>query len=193
MSPPHRHRGGTNRPLQEFPPGLERQPLGTVSIIGVVAPSHERAEHDSAPSPTARLRGRTQLVPTDRSQLTEGIDLSVLSPRTWRMADLGARHECLRAGLGRGNMPRHLVVQDLERGALVQIHPAEWQQELVVPQLIIHRASDPPGPAGQCRVDRLGGRRPRGAPPSPRPGPPAILDDRDERWANTPVPPCLSA
>ena len=56
--------------------------------------------------PTIELANHIQLVLTDRSSLSEGRDLGVMSPRTWRLADLGAKHAFLRAGLGWG---RHAV------------------------------------------------------------------------------------
>jgi hypothetical protein len=37
--------------------------------------------------------------------LTAGREFGVFSPRTWRLADLGAKHAFLLAGLGWGGMP----------------------------------------------------------------------------------------
>jgi DNA-binding transcriptional LysR family regulator len=45
----------------------------------------------------------------------------VTSPRSWRLADLGAKHVLLREGIGWGNMPCHLVAEDLASGLLVQL------------------------------------------------------------------------
>jgi DNA-binding transcriptional LysR family regulator len=45
----------------------------------------------------------------------------VLSPLTWRLGDLGAKHTLLKAGLGWGNMPREMVAGDLASGALVEL------------------------------------------------------------------------
>src|SRR5438309_8177420 len=46
-----------------------------------------------------------QLVLTDRSELSQGKEFGVFSANTWRLADLGAKHAFLRAGLGWGGMP----------------------------------------------------------------------------------------
>ncbi len=50
--------------------------------------------------PPGAGRDHIQLVLTDRSRFTEGRDFSVMSPRTWRLADLGAKHSLLREGIG---------------------------------------------------------------------------------------------
>jgi len=144
---------GISGPLREFPDGLERRPLTSVRIVSVVAPDHPLAQH---PRPsTSLLRRHVQLVLTDRSELTEGSDMGVLSLRTWRMADLSTKHAFLRAGFGWGNMPYHSVTKDLEAGRLVQIKPEEWLEDLHIPHYVIHRSAEPPGPAGQWLVERL--------------------------------------
>lgn len=100
-------------------PELERRALGTVELVPVAAPVHPLASQESvAPGDT---RHHLQLVLTDRSPLTEGREFSVLSPRTWRLADLGAKHALLREGIGWGNMPRHAVADDLAAGRLVAL------------------------------------------------------------------------
>lgn len=99
-------------------PSLERQALGAVDLIPVAAPSHPLARAGVAPGESRR---HLQLVLTDRSPLTEGLEFSVLSPLTWRLGDLGAKHALLKEGLGWGNMPRGMVAGDLASGALVEL------------------------------------------------------------------------
>jgi DNA-binding transcriptional LysR family regulator len=48
----------------------------------------------------------------------------VLSSRTWRLADLGAKKSMLLAGLGWGNMPAHMVEDEIKDGRLTVIQPA---------------------------------------------------------------------
>jgi DNA-binding transcriptional LysR family regulator len=49
-----------------------------------------------------------QIVLSERS--AEGVpDQAVLSPRTWRVADLATKRAMLLQGLGWGNVPEHLV------------------------------------------------------------------------------------
>jgi DNA-binding transcriptional LysR family regulator len=106
-------------PVTADQPELERQSLGAIELVPVAAPSHPLAQ--LATIAAGETRRHLQLVLTDRSPLTEGRDFSVISPRSWRLADLGAKHVLLREGLGWGNMPRHLIEDDLAKGALVQL------------------------------------------------------------------------
>lgn len=100
-------------------PGLERRALGSVHMIPVAAPSHPLA--GPVPPPPGEARKHRQLVLTDRSSLTAGKDFSVLSPNSWRLADLGAKHVLLREGIGWGLMPCHAVRAELASGALVAL------------------------------------------------------------------------
>ena len=121
----------------------------------VVAPGHPLASHPP-PIPTDVLAGHVQLVLTDRSPLSEGQEFGVLSPKTWRLADLGAKHAFLRAGLGFGGMPLFLVREDLARGSLVALAvedaPPGGQ---LMPMSAIYRTDAPPGPAGRWLLERL--------------------------------------
>lgn len=99
-------------------PELQREQIGSVQMVPVAAPWHPLAAGKLAPG---AVRKHLQLVLTDRSPLTEGKDFSVFSPRSWRLADLGAKHLLLREGLGWGGMPRHMIADDLARGTLVEL------------------------------------------------------------------------
>jgi DNA-binding transcriptional LysR family regulator len=146
---------GISSDLPKFPPGLTRRPLTQVAMIGVTGPTHPLAKI-KGPIPRKTMQHHVQLVLSDRSRLTEGIDLGVLEGPTWRLADLGAKHAFLRAGFGWGGMPLHLVAEDLEAGRLVWISPVEWGAEpREIPLYGIHRADDLPGPAGRWLLDRL--------------------------------------
>lgn len=139
---------GVAGPLAAEQPGLEREWLGGVELIPVASPAH-RLVHGGA------LGEEVQLVLTDRSSLSEGRDFSVLSARTWRLGDLGAKHELLRAGLGWGNMPRWMVADDLSAGRLVELHRPEHPGG-TYPLFAVHRSDAPPGPAARWLAQRLG-------------------------------------
>lgn len=100
-------------------PELRGRALGSVQLIPVAAPSHPLAR--VAAILPGEASTHLQLVLTDRSSLTTGKEFSVLSPRTWRLADLGAKHALLLEGIGWGNMPRHLITADLAAGRLVAL------------------------------------------------------------------------
>jgi len=136
-------------------PRLRRFPLLTVELVPVVAPDHPLARI-VGPIDADILHKHVQLVLTDRSTATAGRDYGVLSGRTWRLADLGAKQSMLLAGLGWGNMPAHLVADDIANGRLKAIRPGEFDARAA--QLTMCGASLADhvlGPAGQWMVDHL--------------------------------------
>jgi DNA-binding transcriptional LysR family regulator len=136
---------------------LARVPLDPVRLVPVAAPAHPLAEL-RGPIPTAALVEHVQLVLTDRSQLTAGQDVGVLSRRTWRIGDLGAKHAMLRAGLGWGTLPAHMAADEIKAGRLVTLLVAEWaRSEFLLPMFAAHRADTQPGPAARWMLAHLAG------------------------------------
>jgi DNA-binding transcriptional LysR family regulator len=142
---------GVSGPLSFEIEGIEHLALGSVPMVPVAAPDHPLARGRLHPGAG---REHIQLVLTDRSPLTAGRDFSVLSDRTWRLADLGAKHQLLREGIGWGNMPVPMIESDLVSGTLV---------ELDMPDLTgttyrfegVYRADIPPGPAASWLLQRF--------------------------------------
>jgi DNA-binding transcriptional LysR family regulator len=140
----------------EFEP-LQRQRLLNITLIHVVAPGHPLGQQRGL-VPREELRRHVQLVITDRSGLTGTRDHGVLSPQTWRLADLGAKHAMLKAGLGWGSMPAHLVAEDLAAGRLHHIHlaPEPGEDETItLPLCTAYRRDRPPGPAGRWLLEHM--------------------------------------
>jgi DNA-binding transcriptional LysR family regulator len=135
-------------------PMLARERLLAVKILLVAAPSHPLGQF-KGPVSEAQLQEHVQLVLTDRSELSKGQEFQVISPRTWRLADLGAKHEFLRAGLGWGGMPRALVAQDLAEGRLVEVIRQDAPHDGTMAMYATYRTAAPPGPAGRWFVERL--------------------------------------
>lgn len=131
---------------------LDREKVGSVALVPVAAPSHPLAQ--MARVPAGEARKHLQLVLTDRSPLTSGRDFSVFSPRTWRLADLGAKHALLKEGIGWGSMPRHVVRDDLASGALVELALPE-QPAIDYALVALWRRDTPPGPAATWVLDEL--------------------------------------
>jgi DNA-binding transcriptional LysR family regulator len=145
---------GLSGQLATMPPRLTEEPLLKVPLIHVVSSRHPLAEY-GRPIPSSELTRHVQLVLTDRSTLSKGQELGVLSARTWRLADLGAKHAFLRAGLGWGGMPTELVQPDLSRGSLVRIVAEDAPTGFVVSMRAVYRTDAPPGIAGRWFIDRL--------------------------------------
>jgi DNA-binding transcriptional LysR family regulator len=138
-------------------PDLDTVPMGEVELVPVAAPSHPLAKIKGKIQPEA-IRDHVQLVLTDRSKLTAGRDYSVFAVKTWRLADLGARHAMLVAGLGWGSMPRHMVADDLAAGRLVRldIRRPDGLTRLPRPGVVLARRKDKVlGPAGEWLAARL--------------------------------------
>jgi DNA-binding transcriptional LysR family regulator len=133
---------------------LQSEPLLDLPLATVVSPAHPLAAMRGAVSASA-VAQHVQLVLTDRTTLTEGRDFGVLSPLTWRMADLGAKHAFLRAGLGWGHMPLHMVQADLDTGALVKIRVQGLPRETLMPMRVVFRKDAPPGPAARTFIAQL--------------------------------------
>ncbi len=144
---------GASGPLAVGIGGLEHKPVGGVKLVHVAAPGHPLAVLGRTLT-VADVQGHVQLVLSDRSALTQGQDFGVLSPETWRLADLGAKHALLRAGLGWGGMPEASVRDDIATGQLVLLD-VEPLSGVVYRLTAIHRTDNPPGPAARWFIARL--------------------------------------
>ncbi|MBO9621273.1 MAG: LysR family transcriptional regulator [Sphingomonas sp.] len=138
-------------PLATDVEGIELAVAGSVQMVPVAAPGHPLALHPIGPG---AVREHIQLVLTDRSPITAGRDFAVQSPRTWRLADLGAKHALLREGIGWGNMPLPMVEADLASGALVRLAMPE-NQGGTYRFCGIYRRDTPPGPAASWLLQRF--------------------------------------
>jgi len=145
---------GVSGELAMVPPLFTAEAMLKVPLIHVTSPRHPLANY-GRPIPPGELAKHIQLVLTDRSTLSKGQELGVLSQRTWRLADLGAKHAFLRAGLGWGGMPVDLVQPDLARGTLVKIVAEDAPQGFVVSMRAVYRNDAPPGIAGRWFIERL--------------------------------------
>jgi DNA-binding transcriptional LysR family regulator len=141
--------------LPDVPADCVSQYLLDVGAVTVVAPGHPLAQVQGVVLRSVAEQ-HVQLVLTDRSSLTQGRNFGVVSDKTWRLADLGAKHSFLRAGLGWGHMPLHMVEADLRDGSLVRIElETSPTRGPGFSMHAIHRKNQPPGPAGRWFVARL--------------------------------------
>ena len=135
-------------------PGLEQLLLATIRMVPVVSASHPLARERGRVS-TRALADAVQVVLSERGE-AQVADQAVLSPRTFRVADLHTKHELLRAGLGWGNLPEHLVRDDLAAGRLVAIRPESWSEhEHTLSLSAIHRSDSVFGPAHRWLLAQL--------------------------------------
>ena len=142
---------GVGGGLLEVEPELELIQVGEVKMIPVAAPHHPLARRSVAPN---AARHHRQLVLTVRTPFSEGPDVGVFSAGTWRLADLGAKHALLLAGVGWGNMPEPNVEADLATGRLVRLEIPEARSG-VYGFHAMYRTDQPPGPAASWLVQRF--------------------------------------
>lgn len=135
--------------------GIERIAVGGVELVPVATPDHPLAR--AGRNVPGAGRDHVQLVLTDRSALTQGQDYGVIGTRTWRLADLGAKHMLLREGIGWGNMPLPMVREDLASGRLVRLDMPELVAH-AYPLEAIYRSDTPPGPAASWLIDYFAGQ-----------------------------------
>jgi DNA-binding transcriptional LysR family regulator len=137
-------------------PGLEQRALSAIHMIPVVAPTHALAlANGKGRIPKRRFADEIQIVLSERDE--SGVaDRAVLSTRTWRVADLHTKHMMLRAGLGWGNLPEHLVRDDVADDKLVRIHPEPWgENEHTLYLSAVHRPDTTFGPAHRWLLQTL--------------------------------------
>jgi len=143
---------GVSGALHTAVSGIEKVKIGGVELIPVAAPGHPLTG-SGADLPGA-ARSHVQLVLTDRSSLTEGQDFGVIGVKSWRLADLGAKHALLLAGIGWGNMPEPMVRDDLAVGRLKRLELADWPGGFY-PMQAIYRTDTPPKPAAAWMIRHL--------------------------------------
>jgi DNA-binding transcriptional LysR family regulator len=141
--------------LPVIPDTLTNERLQGIAYVMVAARDHPLASYRGK-IPKDVLGKHTQIILTDRSDLSAGRELGVMSPTTWRLADLFAKHHFLLNSLGWGGMPLHAVRKDLEEGRLSMLPIEDVPPDgLIVPMSAVWQTKSPPGPAGRWFIDRL--------------------------------------
>ena len=129
--------------------------IGELVLVTVAAASHPLADVGRR-IPKRTLARHVQLVLTDRSNLMEGQDYGVMSPSTWRLADLSTKHAFLKDGVGWGSMPLHMVESDIATGKLVVLDVEGMPPSgFMLTISAVHQASTSPGPAGRWFIDHM--------------------------------------
>src|SRR6201981_1689097 len=141
--------------LPVIPDTLTFERMSGIAFVMVAASDHALASYRGK-IPRDVLGKHTQIVLTDRSELSSGREFGVMSPATWRLADLFAKHHFILKGLGWGGMPLHAVRKDLEEGRL-SVLPIEGvpPDGLILPMSVVWQTKSRPGPAGRWFIDRL--------------------------------------
>ncbi len=146
---------GVSEPLPRATDALSERPLGSVEMVHVAAQTHPLSR-ERGPLSRRALEEHVQIVLSDRSRLTEGVDFGVLSGPTWRVADLGTKHAFLLAGFGWGGMPKHDVATDVQEKRLVRLKLEDRARLPTRVELYaVHRSDAAPGPAARWLLATL--------------------------------------
>ena len=94
-------------------------------MVTACAPSHPLASTPD-PIPMDEFGRHIQIVVTDNQPGAEKTQQGVAGKRQWLVNDLGAKRDLLKAGLGWGHLPRHLVGEELASGQLVELERRAW-------------------------------------------------------------------
>ena len=138
-----------------MPPQLTCEALFKVRSAMVVSPQHPLATCRQ-PIPPSVVTKHVQLVHIKPADVAPAYGTVKQSPRIWHLSHFGAKLAFLRAGLGFGALPVHMLEEDLACGALVEISLAAVP--LLVREMVmsaIYRTDSPPGPAGGWFISRL--------------------------------------
>jgi DNA-binding transcriptional LysR family regulator len=137
------------------PPQLTYQALLTVRLPTVVSSRHPLATY-RRPIPLDVLDKYVQLVHSDPADVSRALITVPQHPRVWRLSHLGAKLAFLRAGLGFGALPLHLIEADLANRTLVQVVREDAPPSgHVITMSAVYRTDSPPGPAGRWFIERL--------------------------------------
>lgn len=135
-------------------PEVELEALSSVRFVAVAAAAHPLAAHAQSGEKlgAVELADHLQIVLEDPSPLTEGRDIGVLSPGTWRVNGQDTKHAFILAGLGWGRLPLWTIERDLAEGRLVRLAAIALgpQGEAVLGAYLAHRTDEPLGPAARA-------------------------------------------
>lgn len=140
--------------LLDLPDGLTRYALPPTRMHAVAAPHHPLATCATEDALEV-MQNSVQIVLSDRSKRTDGRDHAVFSPNTWRVDDIAAKHEMIRAGIGWGCLSSWTVSQDVADGRLKIIQCPSLPETDDMATQAFHDAGHKPGPALSWIIDRL--------------------------------------
>lgn len=137
------------------PPQLTYETLLTVRLPMVVSSQHPLANYHG-PIPRAVLDEYVHVSHIDPADISPTLPSVPRYARVWRLSHLEAKLAFLRAGLGFGALPLHLIESDLAKGSLVHIETEDAPSSgRVITMSAIYRTDSPPGPAGRWFIERL--------------------------------------
>jgi DNA-binding transcriptional LysR family regulator len=120
--------------------GVEAARFGTVRILAVAHRDHPLSNAGS-PTPPGLLRAHAQIVLRDSAQASDAPSLNVLDGGLrWSVTEVGAKLDLIRAGMGWGGLPAHVVEAAVADGELVVLDVPEFDADRM--ELFVLRRRD---------------------------------------------------
>lgn len=136
---------------------FEARQLAEQTLVAVAAPAHPLAAV-SGPIGLAHLRGQMQIVWTRDTATIDNADLGVHALDAWHVTDLNVKLQLLRAGIGWGSLPDHMVRDDVAAGRLRVLEMESWEGRDRMPSFpcsLIRLKKAVLGPATRHLIDAL--------------------------------------
>lgn len=120
--------------LSPYPePSIESHLVTEMDFAAVVTPDHPLAKL-AAGFPKEAMRDHLQIVVSDPKAPADARNFGVVGVNQWRVSDVRLRYDLIKQGLGWGSMPRPMVEDDIARGQLVGLQPAQWDNSDTMPR-----------------------------------------------------------
>lgn len=139
---------------------LENRLVTEVEFVAVSAPNHPLAKLPPG-IPTSTMREHLQIIVSDpkppKDTNSSGA-YGVMGINQWRVSNVRLRYELIKDGIGWGSMPKPMVEDDLARGTLVLLEPAQWGASDSMPSfkvVVAKHKEKPLGPAAQFLMNAI--------------------------------------
>lgn len=115
---------------------LESMMAAEMDFVAVATPDHPLAK--LAPQfEKETMREHLQIVVSNPKASNDGNAYGVVGVNQWHVSDVRLRYDLIMAGIGWGSMPRPMVEEDIVRGRLVTLQPAQWDSSDTMPRFRI--------------------------------------------------------
>ena len=101
------------------------------------------------------LASQRQIVLSGSEAPEASPDLGVFSPHIWRVPDVRSKLDLILRGLGWGNLPTHMVEDDLAAGRLTEVTLPFLKIDMLVPIFVYSLNEKPLGQAARLFRDRI--------------------------------------
>ncbi len=130
---------------------VESHSFGSVELIPIISPRHDLAQKKRITKET--LLNQTQIIMrTNRGD--QGIKHNIFSERQWSTTDWHSKIELIKAGLGFGFAPKHMIKDALDTAELIELNTRHLPP-VSAPIYFVRSRERPLGPSGIWLFERI--------------------------------------